>query len=105
MPIYTYQCHACHADIDLSRPVDDRETPILCPRCGSDAYYKPTFSGTIIFSSKQWRGRSSVCWEADDERTATQKQLVAAANDTDKSKLQPAVRHKLLETVKKQEGI
>jgi hypothetical protein len=34
-----------------------------------------------------------------------QKQVTAAANDTSKSKLRPAVRHKLIETVKKQEGV
>jgi putative FmdB family regulatory protein len=105
MPIYEYECHACHSTIDLSRPLEHREMPVSCPLCGSDAFYKPTFSGTVIFSSKQWKGRSAVCWEADDDRTVMQKQLAAAANDTEKSKLKPAVRHKLLETVKKQEGV
>jgi putative FmdB family regulatory protein len=104
MPRYEYVCVSCGTGVDVSRPVDDREKPVVCPICNSDAFYNPTFSGSIIFSGKQWMGRNSVCWEADSERTVARKQLAACADDP-KSKMPRVLKRRLLDQAAKEEGL
>ena len=33
MPVYDYECPKCHAEMELSRSVADRDEPLMCD-CG-----------------------------------------------------------------------
>jgi putative FmdB family regulatory protein len=34
MPLYEYQCTACHVSFDLLRRFSEADTPAVCPQCG-----------------------------------------------------------------------
>lgn len=36
MPLYEYACRKCEHTFALTRPMRDRDEPILCPECGSE---------------------------------------------------------------------
>lgn len=49
MPIYNYKCENCGAEIELIRPIDKRNEPVVCCECGNVAKRKFVFT-----KSRDW---------------------------------------------------
>ncbi len=79
MPTYEYACIGCKQVTDATRPLDDRNMPLPCPICGSDAFLKMS-AVSVVGSGKQWSGRDQVNFFVDDRQSIAKKQVAETIN-------------------------
>tara|TARA_R110002124_G_scaffold74771_2_gene200701 strand:- start:5640 stop:5954 length:315 start_codon:yes stop_codon:yes gene_type:complete len=70
MPIYEYQCEACHEQLEALQKISD--APLLeCPRCG-----KPALKKKISAAAFRLKGSG---WYETDFKTGNKKNLVGGS--------------------------
>ena len=101
MPVYTYKCIGCGAEVDLTSFWDARPGSVQCPDCGSDAFYIPTFNCSVGPTHKQWSGRKEVNFFTDTRDEIAKKQVALYVNSgrldkyVERSKVGSAVKRRL----------
>jgi putative FmdB family regulatory protein len=98
MPFYEYKCPDCQNVIEICCSMADKPESVDC-KCGSVAESMLS-RFAFPFSAKAWRGRKSVCLQADDQHTQDQKQLSACVDDPN-SKLPKKIKNDLLDRANK----
>ncbi len=76
MPIYQYNCLKCDHHEDYIKPVDDRNTPETCDKCGSTMIHQEV-AGLPLFRLGQG------FWYRNDYTYGSQKELDDALKEND----------------------
>ena len=77
MPIYEYQCQACHKQIEALQKMND--APLLdCPQCG-----KPALKKQVSAAAFRLKGGG---WYETDFKTGSKKNLVGGGDSTGSDK-------------------